>query len=137
MSQLVLDGSMAVAWVFEDEADATALAVREQVARHGALVPTHWRLEVANALIMAERRGRLREEDRVGTLADLAVLPIEIDDGTNTHAWHATVALAARHRLTSYDAAYLELARRRRLPLASKDRDLVSAAALCGVPLAP
>jgi predicted nucleic acid-binding protein len=87
-------------------------------------VPALWRLEVANILEMGARRGRTDSAFRDLTLSDLALLPITVDPETDRHAWGATARLAARHQLTLYDAAYLELAQRRRLPLATSGREL-------------
>ncbi len=98
-------------------------------------VPSHWRLEIANVLEMSLRRGRNDVNFRDDTLADLALLPINLDPETNRHVWSATARLAERYRLTVYDAAYLELAQRRGLPLATLDADLRIAAAAAGIAL--
>jgi predicted nucleic acid-binding protein len=90
-------------------------------------VPGLWRLEVANILEMGIRRGRHDAAFRDSTLADLALLPIHLDPETDQRAWRETAQLAERHKLTPYDAAYLDLALRRKLPLATLDRDLRSA----------
>ena len=108
--------------------------VFERVAGQGALVPALWRLEVANSLTMATRRGRIDAAFRNAALADLAVLDIATDPYTDDAAWLATLQIADRHRLTLYDAAYLELASRRLLPLATLDRALQAAALAEGVP---
>jgi predicted nucleic acid-binding protein len=129
----VLDSSATLAWVYSDE---TTEAIREVFARlneRGAWVPALWRLEVANILEMGVRRGRHDAAFRDATLADLALLPISLDTETDRHAWSATVRLAARHKLTVYDAAYLELAQRRGLPLATLDKELRRAAKAEGV----
>jgi predicted nucleic acid-binding protein len=110
-------------------------AVFEAVGRGGAWVPALWRLEVANVLEMGVRRNRHDAAFRDATLGDLALLPIRLDPETDQHAWGSTARLAARHRLTLYDAAYLELARRRECPLATLDQDLRIAAMAEGVPL--
>jgi predicted nucleic acid-binding protein len=132
---LVIDSSMALAWCFEDERTQTASAVLEQVAESGALVPSLWRLEVANGLEMAVRRKRINAAFRDATLADLQALAITVDGETDRHAWTATAQLAARWQLSLYDAAYLELARREALPLASMDEALCRAARSSGVKL--
>jgi predicted nucleic acid-binding protein len=134
LSRLVIDSSVALAWLFEDEADEAALAARAIVARDGAVVPGHWRLEVAHGL-MAERRGRITAAYRSDSLRDLAILPIDTDEETVSRAWEGTTALAARHRLTSYDAAYLELASRLGHPLATHGRELRAAALRDGLPV--
>ncbi|MGQ9366908.1 type II toxin-antitoxin system VapC family toxin [Azospirillum sp. ST 5-10] len=130
---LVLDCSVTMAWVYGDETTAAVRAVFDRVGDRGAWVPALWRLEVANVLEMGVRRGRHDAAFRDDTLTDLALLSITVDSETDRHAWHATMRLAERHRLTLYDAAYLELAMRRALPLATLDDDLSVAAAAEGV----
>jgi predicted nucleic acid-binding protein len=105
------------------------------LVENGAWVPSLWPLEVANVLETGVRRGRHDIAFRDSTLADLSLLPISTDPETGNRAWNATLELAHRHRLTLYDAAYLELARRRQLPLATLDSDLRAAAMAEGVPL--
>ncbi len=130
---LVLDSSMAVAFTIEDERTAAVFALMSRVSDEGGMVPSLWRLEVANALQVAVRRKRITPEVREGNLSDLRALPIEIDRETDAQAWSSTLRLADQHGLTVYDAAYLELAVRRGLPLASLDQDLCLAAAKAGV----
>ena len=101
----------------------------------GAVVPGLWRLEVANAFQMAVRRQRIDAVYRDASLVELGFMPITIDTGTNEYAWSTTLRLAERFALTLYDAAYLELAQRRSLPLATLDRDLRSAALAVNVEL--
>jgi len=121
---LVLDSSVTLSWFFEVERTAATASVLERVVEHGAVVPAIWRLEVANALQSGLRRGRLDAAFRDASLSDLAQLAVATDPETDSHAWAGTLQLADRFRLTLYDAAYLELARRRHLPLATLDRDL-------------
>jgi Predicted nucleic acid-binding protein, contains PIN domain len=132
---LVLDSSAALAWVYSEETTAEIREVFERVLAEGAWVPTLWRLEVANILEMGVRRGRTDATFRDATLADLALLPIQTDAETDRQAWSATLRLAVRHRLTLYDAAYLEVAIRRGLPLATLDAELRAAAKAAGVTL--
>ncbi len=132
---LVLDSSVAVALVNRDETTTNIIQIFYRVARQGAWVPAIWHLEVANSLELAVRRGRFQPRLRDSALADLATLPINIDPETDRHAWGATLQLAVRHRLTLYDAAFLELAQRRRRPLATLDRELRAAAEAEGVPV--
>ena len=134
---LVLDSSATLAWVHGDEATAELEPVFDRVAELGAVVPRLWHLEVANALTVALRRSRISATDRADALADLAHLDIAIDDETEQHAWTAAVRLADLHRLSVYDAAYLELAQRKRLPLATLDRALKRAAMDTGVEVLP
>jgi len=86
------------------------------------------KLEVANGLTLAVRRPRIPTELRAKALADFLILDIAIDDSTGANAWNATLHLADRFGLTTYDAAYLELAQRKTLPLASLDRALIAGA---------
>jgi predicted nucleic acid-binding protein len=125
---MVLDTSATLAWVYADETSSPILQVFERVLESGAWVPGLWRLEIANVLEIGVRRKRHNAGFKDATLSDLSLLPISLDPHTNDHAWGATVQLAARHGLTVYDAAYLELALRRDLPLASLDRELRAAA---------
>ena len=131
----VLDNSIVMAWSFEDEVDEYADAVLERLAETKALVPVLWPLEVANALLMGERRKRSTEADTIKWTGILASLPIAIDSETNSRAWSDTLSLARGHNLTAYDAAYLELAIRRGLPLATIDGKLRTAAQAVGVAL--
>jgi predicted nucleic acid-binding protein len=114
--------------VYSDETTEPVRRVFELLRPSGAWVPGLWRLEVANVLEMGVRRKRHDAAFRDATLADLAQLPIQVDAETDQHAWGATLHLAERHQLTLYDAAYLELALRRDLPLATLDEDLRRAA---------
>lgn len=126
---LVLDTSVALAWVYSEETTPAVLEVFSTVARSGAWIPSLWRLDIANVLEMGVRRGRHSAAFRDATLADLALLPVSTDAETERQAWGATLRLASRHRLTLYDAAYLELAQRRGLPLATLDDELRAASA--------
>lgn len=134
MTACVLDSSAALAWVLPDEEGADALL--DSVIAFGAMVPPLWPFEVANVLLQVERRGRLAAAAREQALRDLQALPIRIDGRSCDRVWTETHALAAAHRLTVYDASYLEMAQRLGLPLATLDADLRSAATACGVPLA-
>ena len=125
---IALDTSATIAWVYAGETSRPVRAVFDQVMESGAWVPGLWRLEIANVLEMGVRRGRHDAAFREVTLADLALLSIQVDPHANDRAWGATIRLAERHRLTVYDAAYLELALRRGLPLATLDRELRVAA---------
>jgi predicted nucleic acid-binding protein len=130
---LVLDSSVTLAWLYSDEITEPIRRVFEAVAEHGAVVPALWKLEVANSLTVAARRGRIDREFRRAALGDLAMLEITTDAHTESNAWGQTVQLADQCELTVYDAAYLELALRRRLPLATLDEKLRAGATDCGV----
>lgn len=130
---LVLDSSMAISWLFEDELTSAGLSVLQLVTASGAIVPSLWRLEVANVLRTAVRRGREDDAFVDRSLNRLSAMPITIDDQTDLQAWSATLALSRSEGLTLYDAAYLELAIRLGLPLATGDRELIAAAQRLGV----
>ena len=134
---LVLDVSLSCAWCFADQANAEAWAILERLQTHRAHVPALWLWETANVLVQAERRGRISPAAIRTYLGLLEGLPISVDQPSTASAWHDTLALARSHRLTSYAAAYLELALRRSLPLASRDQALQAAARAEGVPLLP
>ncbi len=125
---LVVDASLTLSWYFEDERTKAADAVLDAVAENGAVVPALWRLEVANGFQMAIRRNRIDAEFRDNALAQLARVAITVDPDTDTYAWTGTLHIADRFRLTLYDAAYLELAQRRHLPLATLDKPMRAAA---------
>ena len=130
---LVLDSSVTLARLFNDEGGTGIDEVFARIAKSGAHVPMLWRLEVANSLTSGVRRGRISATFRDQSLADLALLNIVSDAGTDAAAWFATLGLADRHRLTLYDAAYLELALRLNLPLATLDNELRVAASTLGL----
>jgi predicted nucleic acid-binding protein len=125
----VIDASVALAWCFADESSATADAILGRLEQEEALAPAHWPLEVANALRTAERRGRLAPADlpRLRTL--LAALPVEIVPIELPTALWSVLEAARMHDLTSYDAAYLDLAMVRGIPLATVDERLRAACA--------
>jgi predicted nucleic acid-binding protein len=105
------------------------------VDRFTEVEPTIWRLEVANAFQSASRRKRIDDRYRDESLAELAQMAITIDSDTDTYAWMTALRMAERFALTVYDAAYLEIAQRRNLPLASRDRQVQRAGAAAGVTL--
>ncbi len=130
---LVLDSSVTLAWLYEDERIETIEDIFAALAETTAWVPAIWRLEVANALQQGIRRGRIDRDFRDAALKDLTDYDIAVDPDTVMHAWTATLALADRFNLTPYDACYLELARRRALPLATLDTDLRKAGKKLGL----
>lgn len=125
---VVLDCSVTLACVHREEITSAVSHIFDLLRQGGAWVPGLWRLEVGNALQTGIRRKRHDADFRDATLADLATLPIQVDSETDDQAWGATLQLAIRHQLTTYDAAYLELAIRRNLPLATLDEELRRAA---------
>ncbi len=132
---LVIDSSVAIAWCFPDEQDQYSQSVLDAVGSERAIVPDLWHLEVANPLVTGERRKRSTQANTVAWLGFLASLPIAVDEDTKAHAFGDTLNLAREHKLSAYDAAYLELAMRRGLPLATLDEPLKTAAQRVGVPL--
>ena len=132
---LVLDSSVALTWCFEDEHTLATLALLDQITELGAIAPALWPLEVLNALTMAERRGRLVGTQRHQLAGFLRDLPVSLDQETADQAWTITMRLAERYRLTLYDAAYLELAQRLELPLATLDQELRVAGNALGITL--
>lgn len=137
MKPTIVDCSAVLCWCFADEATNASERLLARVERHGASVPSIWRIEVANVILMADRRGRLPTGVMAERLGWLAALPIQEDTAGSDHLWTSVVDLAAAERLTVYDANYLELALRLALPLATKDRDLVAAARRRGADLIP
>jgi predicted nucleic acid-binding protein len=131
----VLDASVALAWCFEDEAHAESIAVLDGLRSGEAVVAHHWTLEVANGLVSAERRERLTADEATRFARLLLALPIAVDPVTRGTALTETRRLARTHRLTSYDAAYLELAVRLGVPLATLDAPLRTAASAEGIEL--
>jgi predicted nucleic acid-binding protein len=133
----VVDCSMTVAWCFIDEATKQTWALLDRLESHGAWVPSLWPLEVANVLLLAERRGRVSAAYAMSFIERLDTLPIIVDEETASRSLHEILPLARSERLTTYDASYLELAMRLALPLATKDEALRKAAGRVGVTLLP
>ncbi len=131
----VIDTSVTLAWIYEDERSVPVEKVFKIISEVGGWVPAIWHLEVTNGLQQGIRRGRIDAAYRDGVFADLAALPITVDPDTNMLAWDQTIALSDRFRLTAYDASYLELAQRRGLPLATLDHDLRDAGRALGLEL--
>ncbi len=129
----VLDASVALRWHFRDEVSPYANRVLSALAEQTALVPSIWPLEIANALAVAERRGRL-DPARVTRAVELyRELPIAVHEVPVEDAFGPVLEVARDHRLTAYDAAYLELAMREGVPLATEDQALRESAGRVGV----
>jgi predicted nucleic acid-binding protein len=135
MSVCVLDASFVFPWLFEDEASSEADAMLELVSQQGADIPSLWYTEIANGLGMAERRGRLSQAGLREAIGLLNGLHLALDASVSSHAFGKILDLMRDRRLTAYDATYLELALRRRLPLATNDKALQKAAFAAGVTL--
>lgn len=135
MAAFVLDSSVALAWVLPRQQTKRTAAILDQATEHGALTASLWPIEVANVLSIYERRAQFTAAERTNAIGLFAGLPIDIDDQTQTRAWSTAYDLALAHKLTVYDALYLELALRAGLPLATLDSDLCRAATTLGVPV--
>ena len=132
----VVDASVAVGWVHPAQATRQTAAMLDAVAEGATLeVPTLWPLEVANALTVLVRRRKLTEDERQIALGWLRHLPLRVDQEAASLAFSTLSELAATHDLSVYDAAYLELARRRKLLLGCKNGPLMHAARRAGVEL--
>ena len=135
MKPFVLDCSMAMAWCFEDECDQYADAVLGSLGQTEAVVPAIWPLEVANVLLVAERTKRLKKADTARFVALVSGLPIVVESLTSESVLDRVLASGRDFRLSSYDAAYLELAMRQGLALATRDKALIKACRTGGVRL--
>ena len=135
MTGFVLDASVTMAWCFDDEATPETWALLDRLAAEGAIVPGLWTLEVGNILAQAERRNRTTAARVRQFVEQLETLPIRVDDETASRALGDILTLARAEKLTTYDAAYLELAMRRGLPLATRDYELQGSANRNGVEL--
>ena len=134
VSVLVIDASIANTWIFEDESHPRADAALAEVLNSGGFVTRHWHLEVRNALIVGERRGRISLGESVHGLLYLSGLPLQTDAQANLDA---AFDMARFYNLSMYDAMYLELALRLRLTLATLDRRLAQSATGAGVETLP
>jgi predicted nucleic acid-binding protein len=130
----VVDASVTLAWCFEDETTATSEGLLRRVLTEGGLAPGHWPLEVANGLVVAERRGRLDGEKLVEARSLLTGLPIDVAS-IDLEAALGVLDVARAEQLTAYDAAYVELALSRSLGLATTDQRLAAVCRNVGVPL--
>lgn len=133
----VLDCSVALAWVMPDEDDERADTYLERLLVDRAVVPQLWPLEVANVLLISGRRGRINDDEINHAINSLRVLPIDVDHKTHEYAFTETFEYATEHGLTVYDAAYLELAKRRDLPIATFDIALSKVCQAIGIEVLP
>ncbi|MEE9452439.1 MAG: type II toxin-antitoxin system VapC family toxin [Gammaproteobacteria bacterium] len=131
----VLDCSVTMSWLFQDERTTYTEKLLEYLQeQETAIAPSLWPAEVANVLLVAERKKRISSAQSLQFLAVLKALPIEIEEPPNLQTIQALLLLAQTYRLTAYDACYLELAIRHSSPLASLDKNLLKAAKECGIP---
>lgn len=129
----VLDTSVTMAWLFEDEATRTTEAVLDRLKSEEALVPALWTYEVGNVLVMAERRKRITEAQGRRFTRLLESLPIRISNPQISPLWSSAIVLAREHGLSVYDGTYLDLAMREGTPLATRDKALKKAAQKSGI----
>ena len=134
--EVVLDASLTLAWALPDEASNYTDAILRLVAAGKAWVPDLWPYEIANGLVMAQRRSRITAAQRALFIEELLKLPIEVARTATRAVLETQSALADRYNLTPYDAAYLDLALRKGLSLATRDKALLAAATKAGVGLA-
>lgn len=129
MKSFVVDASVALCWYFEDQTTAYTEAVFECLACGGkAIVPALWPLEMVNGLVVAWRQKSISSEQLESYIADLKDLPIEVDSEPGERAYASIFRISCRHQLSSYDAAYLDLALIQGFPLATLDKNLRAAA---------
>jgi predicted nucleic acid-binding protein len=129
----IIDASVALSWLFADEFTPAAEALLKQANDNAVFGPSHLWLEISNGALMGERRGRVESSQTILWLGQIAALGISIDRGNPSLGLDGLLPIARLHGLTVYDAAYLELAARLRLPLATFDKRLASAARNVGV----
>ncbi|MFN8591708.1 MAG: type II toxin-antitoxin system VapC family toxin [Thermomicrobiales bacterium] len=136
MTQMVLDASVTLAWVFKDEFSEYATRIAAILHLDVAFVPAIWPMEVTNSILSATRRGRLAPYRAYDFLNEIGKLRIEID---REQHWQMVAQSALdgglRYGVSAYDASYLDLALRRGLPLATQDRRLAEAALAAGIPM--
>ena len=133
----VLDASVALSWCFRDEQTAYSLAVLARLEHEEAVVPSLWALEVANGLLVAERRNRVTTAELSGLLVALGDIAVTLREAEREDVLGRVLDLARAHGLSVYDAAYLDVAMREGLPLATEDQDLIGAAQRAGVARLP
>lgn len=133
----VLDSSVALAWILPDEHSDAVDQIADRLENDVAVVPAVWPLEVLNALLTASRRARIGAEDMQRLLSHLASLPIEVEQIDMAQTLKAVSALAQHHGITSYDAAYVEVAKRRGVPVATLDRKLKEVSLAEGLSVIP
>lgn len=128
--KLIIDASVALAWLFQrnnPQEVKCADRVLSTIGEHDAIVPPLWHIEIANALLVAERRQVATEAQVIDYLNRLSQLPLVTDDATPASRRESVMALAREHKLTAYDATYLELALRTNATLATFDNKLIEA----------
>ena len=133
--KVVVDNCIVMAWCLDDEPSSYARVLLERMTQGTAIQPSIWPLELGNALVVAERRNRITRVHADRFLERLSTFSIEVQFEPMERVVGEILALARKHQLSTYDASYLDLALRRKLPLATQDKALIRAAAECGVAL--
>jgi predicted nucleic acid-binding protein len=131
----VLDASMTMSWCFADESTPYGRSVLAELFDSYAEVPALWPYEIANVLAINEKRKRISESASIEFLQTLSGLDVRIDTSFPVVDGMTLLPLVRRYGLTAYDAAYLELAKRKGLPLATYDKELIAAASVEGIAL--
>ncbi|MGA2655139.1 MAG: type II toxin-antitoxin system VapC family toxin [Gammaproteobacteria bacterium] len=134
----VLDCSVTMAWLFSDEMNSYSESILNTLQKNNsALVPGLWVWEVSNVLLVGQRRSRITRAQASGFWEILKSLPINVDEQSVSHAHDLTYQLAHEHHLSAYDAAYLEIALRKQIPIASLDKKLINIAKKTGIQCVP
>ncbi len=134
-NDFAIDNSVIMTWCFKDEASQYADLILDRLEVSDGFVPSIWPLEVCNVLLVAERKKRIGEADSARFIELLSELPIIVEQEPPERMIKEIFALARKHKLSSYDASYLDLAMRKGLPIATLDEKLIAAAKRCKVPI--
>jgi predicted nucleic acid-binding protein len=134
---VIADISVVLAWLFEEDQTAEALKILPLIQKHGLLVPPLWWSELENGILLGERRGRKTPAQTSAFLKLVRALPIRTDDTPRHRVSESIIALGRRHRLTAYDAAYVELSLRDAAPLATFDDSIRRCAPALGIEILP
>ncbi len=135
MAEFVIDNSVVMAWCFQDQTSKYTEAVLNRLELSEAYAPAIWPLEVGNVLLVAERKNLMSKADVIRFLSLVQGLPIVVEQESPDRMLTEILSLAREHRLSTYDASYLDLAMRLGLPLATQDKALTLAAKKCRVPI--
>lgn len=135
MKSFVIDNSIVMSWFFEEEHNKKSQEVLDQLSSNQACVPSLWPYELANALFVAEKTKGIKEADSTAFINDLKTLPIVIENNNFEGITKDILSISREHRITVYDACYVELALRKDLPLASFDKDVLAVCEKIGIKL--
>jgi predicted nucleic acid-binding protein len=135
--RFVIDASVVLSWLLPDENAEATSEIKARFSDSEFCAPAHWKLEIANALVVAERRGRLVEASVLEAIQLVSALPVTVDDTADNKAITSTLSLARQHKLSCYDAAYLELSIRLGATLCTLDKDLENACLRVGLQFTP